>query len=75
MGFVQAFPLPFERSGDSIAARHGDPARESVLNVVAQPIVGRELGGLRAAGKQRGFPVRNAGAIVELAAPGRGVAP
>lgn len=73
MGSVQALPLPFERSGDRIAARHGDPARESVLDVLAHALILSQLGGLRATSKQLGFPVRNAGAIVELAAPGRGV--
>lgn len=75
MGLVQAFPLPFDGSGDSLVIRQGDLARKAVLDVLAQPLILSQLGGLWAAGKQLGFPVRNAGAIVELAATGRGVAP
>jgi hypothetical protein len=55
------------------AVGRGDPAGEPVLHVLAQRVVGGELGQLRAPGAPVGMPLRRRGAIVQTAAAGRGV--
>ncbi len=47
---------------------------EPLLHVLTQPVVARELRGLRALGGLLGLPLRHHGAVVLLPAPGRRVA-
>ena len=69
--------LPRDLSGPRTRVAVGPPdlAGQALRHVLAQPVVGRELGGLRALGALLGMPLRHRRPVLELAAARRGVAP
>jgi hypothetical protein len=69
-----AVPLREGRAEDPAAAGVANLASESLLHVVAQPLVGDQLGELRSARTTLGMPLGDAGLVVEVVGPRRCVA-
>ena len=65
---------PGDGSGTALAVGPPHLSGQALLHVLAQPVVDRELGGLRALGALLGMPLRHRRPVVQRAAARRGVA-
>src|SRR5690606_30613882 len=71
---VASLPRGGGGTDDDLAISAANDAGQFVLDVLTQPVVANELGGLGAAGAPLGVPLRSGGLIVESIGAGRGIA-